>query len=319
MKTPTYEPSVGSLNTWLMTRPQNEYKADVYRFVLSGPAGGSGKNNGNPLLYTTGDFDLTVPYLSGSTTFLAAQAIFDHEKMKAFGSQKKGLDTSTWQVMAAPYSSRTTVGGTPWLAAIGSGLLEDAICYVDRVFATSAAAAKAGVLQGAVNIFTGYVGEVNVARSYVVLTLTNPLGYLNRPFPRNTYSATCRWALYQPGCYLIAANFGVNGKVLAAPQANSPILQISVPTPGGSGTFAFGKLTMTSGLSKGYSRTIRNWTPGGTPATFLLIKPFLTAINVGDKFIAYPGCDHTYGSCTAFGNTIHFGGEPNVPSADMAY
>jgi hypothetical protein len=86
-------------------------------------------------------------------------------------------------------------------------------------------------------------------------------------------------------------------------------------TPPGSGTFALGKITMTSGLNSGFSRMVRNWV---APATLVLFRPLPFTVAPGDTFHAYPGCDKQQSTCTAFGNLVNFGGQSYIPDATTA-
>ncbi len=79
-----------------------------------------------------------------------------------------------------------------------------------------------------------------------------------------------------------------------------------------SGTFAYGKLTWTSGNNVGHSVEVKSWDFG--TQTFSLWLPMPRAIQVGDSYAVTPGCDKRFSTCkNTFGNGANFGGFPYVP------
>jgi hypothetical protein len=60
-------------------------------------------------------------------------------------------------------------------------------------------------------------------------------------------------------------------------------------------------------------RSINKSASGGSVLTLAYGSPELVAtlaVNV------YPGCDHSTAACTAFGNILNYGGQPNIPAAN---
>jgi len=81
------------------------------------------------------------------------------------------------------------------------------------------------------------------------------------------------------------------------------------------GWFAGGVLTWESGANAGRSCEVRDWVEASSRITLFLPQPF--AIEVGDKFRAYPGCDKRLSTCTGrFANVLNFRGEPHLPGQD---
>lgn len=290
-------------------------------------ANASGNTNGAalsfgswlPLTYATSDVDVVVPYASGAVTYSSQQVYFDQINNKAYGHQKIGTDTESWTVRAAP-SAQALIGGQPWLSAVRARFLSGALVIVDRAyFDNRAGGLPQGALSltplGVVNVFTGMVAEVDLGRTNADITLNSPLERLGIKMPRNLLQPGCRWTLFDNGCTLIAANFAVAGSAAAGTSSN--VLSANLASPGGSGTYALGRVVMTSGQNSGVARAVRSWTPG-TPASLTLIAPFPFPVAPGDTFTAYPGCDKQFGTCGRFGNTTHFGGFISIPAPETA-
>ena len=81
------------------------------------------------------------------------------------------------------------------------------------------------------------------------------------------------------------------------------------------GYLSLGKVTFTSGVNNGLSRTVK--TQGG--GVIALVRALPAVPQPGDTFVAYPGWDLTQSTCDAkFGNLAHFKGYPFVPTAETA-
>jgi hypothetical protein len=333
MKAAKYETSAGALAAFLAGKPQSVILCDLYTFVPAGDI-----NGGAYLAFTTADVDITVPYantgaplvntgpplppaptITGPVTYSSKIVYFDQLQNKAYGHWKVGLDVDTWQVICTP-SPQAAIGNEGFLAALRAGALDGAVVAVDRAFIDNRdgfAYASSLTPLGVVNVFTGRVAEIDLGRSNAVISINSHLELLNQTMPRNLYQASCRWQLFGAGCTLDAAGFAVGGTVASPPNANSNQLSVTVSTPGGSGTYALGRIVMTGGNNAGYARQILSWAPG-SPATLALRAPFPFPIQVGDTFTAYPGCDKQQNTCIAFGNAANFGGIPFIPVPELA-
>jgi hypothetical protein len=316
VKPAKYEVSAGALAAFVAGKPQGAFLCDLYTFMLIG-----GLNGGQPLLYTTADVDVVVPYGGGPVTYSSQQAYFDQLSNKAYGHWKIGLDVDTWQVIVAP-SPNAMIGSQPFLAALRAGALDGAVVAIDRAFFDNRGAGMAqgsGAISplGVVNIFTGRVAEVDLGRSNAVISVNSHLELLGINMPRNLYQAGCRWTLFDAGCTLSAAAFAVNGTIASAAASGINPISVTIGAPSGSGNYALGRMAMTGGANAGFSRSIRSWAPG-TPASFQLMAPFPFALAPGDSFTAYPGCDKQLSTCGAFANQIHFGGMPFIPAPETA-
>lgn len=333
MKAVKYESSTGALASYLAGKPDATIVCDLYTFALASDA----MNDGAPLLFTTADVDVVVPYASGTplvttgaplagaplaaggTIWSSKLVYFDQLANKAYGHWKVGLDVDTWQVICTP-SPQATIGSQGFLAALRAGALDGAVVAVDRAFIDNrdgfSYAANLSPI-GVVNVFTGRVAEIDLGRSTAVISINSHLELLNQNMPRNLYQASCRWQLFSSGCSLNAASFAVSGTVAAAPAANSNLLSATVSAPGGSGTYKLGRVVMTGGANAGFARQVLAWTPG-TPATLTLRAPLPFPAAAGDSFTAYPGCDKQLNTCGAFNNTGNFGGTPFIPVPEVA-
>jgi len=316
MKTAKWESSSGALLAFLQARPQAATICDLYTIV---PAGAI--NGGAALCFTTADTDIVVPY-SPPVTYSSKLVYFDQMANKAFAHWKIGLDVDSWQVVTAP-SPQATIGNQPWLAALRGRALAGATVTIDRAFFDTRSGPLAPALTrtplGVLNVFTGFISEIDIGRTNAVISIESPLKLLSYAMPRNLLQAGCRWTLYGPGCTLVQASFAVGGTIASAPAAPFNPVAVSVAAPGGSGTYTLGQLTMTSGQNEGFSRAIRQWNPvSGANGTFLLLSPFPFPLTVGDTFTAYPGCNKTVGSCTAFDNFQNFGGMDQIPPPEYA-
>ncbi|HVC51755.1 MAG TPA: DUF2163 domain-containing protein [Stellaceae bacterium] len=315
MKTPWYETAPGATAALLATRLFVD--CDLYTFNLAGAIGGV-----SVLRYGAGPVDVSVL----GTVWPAATVTFDQDKAKAVAHWKTGLDTDTWQVVVAPRNvdPRTgaadpdAIGTAPFLAALRAGALDGAEVQVDRAFAASfPAPGNAMAPTGVVTIFYGRVAEIDLGRSQAVITVASHLKLLAGQMPRRLYQASCIHTLFDAGCTLKAADFAVAGSVVAV-SADGSTVTATLAAPAGSGSYALGRMAMTSGASDGFARSIRAYA-NGTPATLNLIAPFALGIAPGDSFTAWPGCDKTIATCGKFANQVNFGGEPNIPAPEVAF
>ena len=305
MKSAKYEPSPGALISWLASKPRAVWMADLYTFSLIA--------NGPVLAYTTFDANVTIPYAT-PVTYDSTTALFDNFQSKSTGHWKVGVDVDTWTVVMTPRPG-AYIGSMPWLSAVVGGLLDGSVATVDRAF-WDAPPSQGGVLRGVLNIFTGRVAETITSRSTCQVNINSHMELLTNAIPRTLAQATCRWALYSSGCGLSSAAWGQTGAAASGSSAN---VVLSAPNsaldaPGGSGTYALGRLTFVSGANSGISRSVRRWAPG----TFTLLSKFPNIPAAGDSFIAFPGCDKSVTTCNAFYNVTNFGGMPFIPAPETS-
>ena len=313
MKTPIWEASAGATLALLATR--SFVFADLYTIT---PLFG-----GAALRDTTADIDMS----DGVHTYSHGGPLFD--QAQSAGSRpvahwKVGLDVDTWNVVIQPrtvdpitgaaYPDR--IGALPWAAAARAGFLDGAVVTVDRAILPAWPSwpfTPPAVPTGVLRVFAGRVAEMDVGRTQITMALNSHLELLGMQMPRNLYQAPCTHILFDAGCTLAAAAFGVGGSIAAA-TAGAVIYAGVSPPAGSSGTFALGRVTMTSGQSAGLSRSVRAWGAGW----FQLLAPFPFAPQPGDTLTAWPGCDKSMATCTGFGNVANFGGCPFIPAPELA-
>lgn len=312
MKVPWYETSPGATAALLLTG--NFLDVDCYTFFPAGSLAG-----GAPLRYSAGAVDVSAGGLTWTRT-----VTFDQDSAKAVGHLKVGLDVDQWQVVVAPRISdpltgaSDMIGSQPFLAALQAGAFDGAEVQVDRAIAAAWPDPTRPILAptGIVTIFYGRVAEIDVGRSQAVIAINSHLNMLANPMPRNLYQAGCSHTLFDAGCMLKAADFAVSGTVVAAGSPRN-IFTATLAAPSGSGTYALGRVVMTSGGNAGFARLVRSWVEG-SPASLSLVSPFPFALQPGDTFTAYPGCDKQFGTCGLFQNQVNFGGEVSIPAPETA-
>ena len=313
MKTPIYEASTGALMALLAARAF--VWGDLYTITLA---------NGNGVLrLCSGDTD----WAYGGHTWGHSAPLVDTPGSRPTAHWKVGLDVDTWQfaLIPRPVDPTTgaawpdTIGGVPWLQAIAAGVLRGATVSVDRaylpawpVFPRSRSLAPVGVI----NIFTGRVAAIDLERTAAHISLNSHLDLLSAQMPRNVFQAGCDLTLFSPRCTLAAASFAVNCTATSASSAAAPVA--AVGAPGGSGTYALGRVIFTSGQNATFQRSIRSYSTSGGVTHFGLIAPLPFPVMAGDTFTAYPGCDKKYATCGAFGNQANFRGTDRIPAPETA-
>lgn len=81
------------------------------------------------------------------------------------------------------------------------------------------------------------------------------------------------------------------------------------------GYFDMGKVIFTSGANNGIFRAVKAYTTGH----ITVVPPLPNVPQVGDTFMAYPGCDGQQSTCSdKFSNLLHFSGEPYIPVPESA-
>lgn len=270
--------------------------ADAYTIYL---------NDGNVLRYTSGDKDIVygVTYLCGGVN----DAIFNGG-MNSTLHWKTGLEVDTLSMEVAPRGG--TIEGYDWFTAIRLGLLDGAQFSLDRFYMPTYGDTTAGPL----NVFNGIVGEIQIDRMKVNLSINGYTELFNQPLPRNLYQANCLNTLYDSACTLNQASYAVSGTV----SSGSTGISINCGLGQATGYFNLGKFLMTSGVNSGLWRTVKLYT-NGSPSVISIGVPFYTPPSNGDTFTIYPGCDKTMATCTSkFSNLANFRGFPFIPENSTA-
>jgi uncharacterized phage protein (TIGR02218 family) len=162
------------------------------------------------------------------------------------------------------------------------------------------------------------MGPVEVSGLVVTLQANDHRTLLQQQFPRQVWQAGCRLTLYDVACNadgtMAASHFQVLGACGERTTA-AKIVAAGLPKPAGSGTYALGRVQMTSGGNAGIWRTVMSWDGA---ATIQLVRPLPTAPAVGDTFAIYPGCNKTRAACALFNNLQNYGGQDLIPDPETA-
>lgn len=258
------------------------------------------------------------------TTWSSKGVRVDPQSKRARAHWKIGLDVDTWSVTVMPRARDDVTGddypdtilGTPWVAAAAAGALDGAQIQVDRAYFADAPtyplAAGVATPIGILTVFAGVVGAVDIGDIDVSINAMDHRSLLSANLPNRLYRASCRHTLFDAGCALLASNFDVAG--LVGPGSTRNQIVSTIAAPGGSGTYALGRIVMTSGLNSTFARAVRSWDAG----VLKLLMPLPFDVEVGDTFTAYPGCDKTQVACNLFSNIANYGGAPYIPAPETA-
>ncbi len=281
---------------------------------------------GGALYYTTAPFDIAL----NGNTYASGTVRVDTTQSKTQAHWKVGLDVDQWTVafMPRPFEPITgaafpdQIGGVPWLQAASAGALDAADLQVDRVWfnAMPTAPLAPGPQNpiGSRTIFVGSIAEVDITTTAAILVVNDYRQLFTTQMPRDFYQGQCRHTLFDAGCNasgtFLPASFVEAGSAQAgSTQAN--IVTTGLPVaPGTPGTYALGRIVMTSGLNATFQRTVRTW----DGVNLGLFNPLPFAVSPGDTFNAYPGCAKTLAACTAFANQLNYGGQPFIPNPEQA-
>jgi uncharacterized phage protein (TIGR02218 family) len=257
------------------------------------------------------DLDVDVP-LNGNT--------YKSGSLRFEGLQRKvgigtSVDEQTLKIWASPTD---TLFGANFLAGAEEGLLDGATIVRSRIiwnFVTGNAATDVQNMPLAVwTLFTGYTAAIGKGGvSHVELKVKSGLHKLDVNMPRNYYQPGCLWTLFDQGCTLVKASYGVSGVVGASPLPNViPVVGGISPIVGADDIpeYAQGRLLFTSGVNNGLQVLI-----GDNDGVNLYLAYLLNSVpSAGDTFTYYPGCSKSFNTCKLkYGNNANFRGFDKVP------
>ncbi|MDQ7989015.1 MAG: DUF2163 domain-containing protein [Candidatus Dactylopiibacterium sp.] len=197
--------------------------------------------------------------------------------------------------------------GLPWRAAAANGVFDGATFRVLRAHS----AAPGGPIVGAVKLFTGTAGEVDVTvADGIMLPVVSRWAVLDRKIPLAVFSPDCVEAVYSPGCGLSRSAHQVNGNALAG----STRALIVTGLGAANGAYVGGEIRIVSGLSAGARRTIKTHVGGRLGLAY----PLPRNVAAGDSFQLWPGCNGTRARCAQLNNSDRFRGQPYVPTPETA-
>jgi uncharacterized phage protein (TIGR02218 family) len=118
------------------------------------------------------------------------------------------------------------------------------------------------------------------------------------------------------GVYDSASSYEYSGTVTGASSSEPQRIFTDTGRTESSDIFKYGLVTWDTGNNAGYSMEVESFNPDTDSVTLLFNMPY--DIEVGDTYTIWQGCDKQFDTCKAFGFQLDFGGEPNVPSQDLA-
>lgn len=270
-------------------------EADLYTITLS---------SGTVLRYTSAQQAVTY----AGHTFAAAY--LDSAPGFVRGSTKcaVGLETDDLEVDIL-FDTATLMNGIAPPALVQGGGLDNAVLQLDKALAPDW---SNPVVNGVVNLFTGFVGESKCEPGKTTLTVHSRLKVLNTSFPRNYFLPQDNNALFSAASGLSAATYAVNGTV--ADNAGT-LTKFNTSCTNPDGWFALGYLVWTSGANSGITSLVKAYTAGS--GQFTVVYPLASKPKSGDAFTAYPGYDRTQATCSSkFANLANFRGFPYVPTPE---
>lgn len=257
--------------------------------------------------------DLFTLSLADSTTYYWTSAdqsiVSDGHTFSAIGP---AIDRTSWSAKNTTeipsmeiqlYSNGLDFGtGNNIKQQIHNGLLDGAYMLLQRAFMP----AFGDISLGAVTLFGGQVGAVEINALGAKITCTASNVQLEQTLPRRTFEATCAHTLYDGQCTLNRASF-----TSAFTVASANAISIAwTAAPGDPSLFLYGTMTITSGAGVGQKLTVANTASIGVAFGY----PLLVVPAPGDTFTLEQGCAKTVARCVAFGNQVNFGGFPYIPS-----
>jgi uncharacterized protein len=222
----------------------------------------------------------------------------------------------------SPYNVLFPTAGVTLMAAALIGLFDAALVKAFTAYFPlnlSPAAISAFIASvGVENKYAGYIKpNGQISRSKIEFEVADPLYLLNLKMPRNLIQAGCRHTLFDVNCAIAAAPFfpGACPATVAAGSSRQSIIttaSIGAAPP----FFTQGLITLLTGFNAGLSFSIKQQL---STTSLQLANAMPLPLAIGDTFVALPGCDKTAATCSSkFGNLINFGGQPFVPSPEMA-
>ncbi len=167
----------------------------------------------------------------------------------------------------------------------------------------------ADLTQGALNLRTGWLGEIKFSKNKFVAEVRGLMQNLAQGIG-SLYSPSCRAKLGDAECGITLASFTVTSSITAV--TDNQVFADSSRAEA-DGYFAGGVITFTSGLNNGLAMEVKEFVGG----LVTLVFPMAYTVAVNDTYSMYAGCDKSFGTCgTKFSNVVNFRGEPHVPGID---
>lgn len=246
-------------------------RADLYTFTLTSGA-----------VLRWASFATAIAY--GGNLYGVTGVNFVRDKWKV----TIGLQTDSFNVtLSVNPGNEPSINGVPLRQAARGGLFDGAQCQMDWAYLSGSPPSLVGVVPR----FFGQVGQSEVDRLGVRLTINSPLKLLDMSIPAKIYGPPCRWTLGDSDCGVDLSSFAQTATIGAGAT------EATIPTSltDADGTWNLAQIQMTSGFNQGLRRFVRSYVGG----TLILNSPLPWAPVNGDGFTITPGCDHAMPSFTA--------------------
>lgn len=269
-------------------------EADLYTITLQ---------NGTVMRYTSAQQAVTY----GGHTYAAAY--LDSAPGFTRGSTKcaVGLESDDLEVDIL-FDTTTLLSGQNPAAFVAAGGLDNAVLRLDKALAPDW---SNPVVNGIINLFTGYIGETNTEQGKIALTVNSRVKILNTSFPRNYFLPQDNNALFSTASGLNKASYAVSGAVASGSSRTA----FTSNCTQADGWFALGSVTWKTGANSGLTSFVKAYAHAS--GAFTLVYPLPNIPGAGDTFTAYPGYDRTQATCQSkFNNLAHFRGFPYVPTPE---
>ncbi len=265
-------------------------KARLYTFTLW---------MGTVVRLTDAQMSLTL----GGNTYVAGPLI-EGDKI----AQEVGIKVANTHLTLTP-TDDFTVNGKPLLQAIARGDFWRAKCQINKFLAPS----WTDTSRGAVNLFVGEVGDADLDRMSVQLTINDMTRRLNQQFPVNYIQPSCLHNTYDSGCTLVKADFTVAGAITGVPTVSAFDSDLAAAD----GYYDLGTIKFISGANAGVTRTIKTYVGG----LVTLAYPLEELAAAGDIFEATAGDDQQLATCSGstFNNRVNYRGFPFAPTPETIY
>jgi uncharacterized phage protein (TIGR02218 family) len=259
---------------------------------------------GDVFYYTTAQVDITVVPVGQivSRTFKANQLLISGLKYRA----SINIEVDEQELRMTPQTGFTMLG-QPWNLFVRTGQLDGATIRRDRYFFQD----WGQPTEGGVILFKGLIAAVDsIGAVSTSMKAKGETVLLTANMPRNFYQASCKNTLFDGDCGLNRTLFADSGFVDGTPTRSI------IPWAGSTADYyALGTIRFSDGPNAGQSRSVKS-----SSATQIVVNyPFEFVPEVGNAFVAYPGCDKTMGTCeTKFNNLDNYIGFPFVPVPETA-
>lgn len=238
--------------------------------------------------------------------------------------QTAGLQVDQMEVTLSPNPNSATgvplIAGLPIINAARMRVFDGARILFSKMMLAD----YNDLTPGAVPWFQGRMNVKDMGRLTVSFNISSDGEMLNTSAPPNLIEKRCNHTLFDAGCALLPANFQINGTV----TSGSTVLNVNTNLTQPDKYFSLGRLTFLSGKNATNPSTtyfVKYY--ANASGQFQLVRPLPNVPQVGDTFMALPGCPKTRAACIntstavgpAFNNGGRFRGILFVPVPETLY